>query len=215
LGTPATINRRIAAMSSFFDYAVSEEIIESNPAAKVKRPLVSNAPTNYLSDAQLKAFISTAFEASPRDHAAAWLLGNGGMRVSELIGAQIQDLVEIRGHRVLVVTVKGNRQREIPLAPPAWDAIQSAIWDRTEGTILLTESGEPMNRCQADRMVRRLARAAGIEMKISPHTLRHSAATSMLAAKADIRSVQKALGHASPSTTERYLHLLTDLDASP
>jgi len=213
--SPATVARRLASVASFYNYAMDESIIANNPAERVKRPKVSpESGTAWLSAEEVGRFIDAARE-NARDYATSWLLALG-LRVQEVCDANAEDLTNRQGHRLLNVTGKGGRLRSVPLPPSAVDAIEMVLDGRESGPLSPSLSGEPQNRHQITRMVKRLARAASLDVRTTtPHVLRHSAAVAMLSTTRDIRATQRALGHASADTTERYLHSIEDLDSSP
>ena len=140
-----------------------------------------------------------------RDHALISLLAINGLRVSEALGANIEALGIERGHRTLTVVRKGGKTVVIPLAPrTARAAIDLAIGERVEGPIFLSTSGDRLDRHAAWRIVRRLARNAGINKPVGPHTLRHAFITAALDAGVPLRDVQEAASHADPRATMRY-----------
>jgi len=147
-----------------------------------------------------------------RDHALASLLGLNGLRVSEALNANIDDLGFERGHYVLQIIRKGGKRATVPLAPRTARAVQLYIDGRTGGPIFLGEHGQRMDRHAADRTVKRLARQAGINKRISPHSLRHSFITAALDAGVALRDVQDAASHADPRTTIRYDRARHSLD---
>jgi integrase len=150
------------------------------------------------------ALMGAAEAAGTRDLALVSLLMLNGLRVSEAIELRIEDLTTERGHRIIRVKGKGGKQRTTPLPPPVVAAIEATISKRTGGPIILSNQGTAMDRFQASRVIRRLARRARIQKKISPHSLRHTFVTLALEAGAPIHVVQDAAGHASPETTRRY-----------
>jgi integrase/recombinase XerD len=131
------------------------------------------------------------------------LLAINGLRISEALGADVDDLGLERGHRTLTVLRKGGKLVTIPLAPRTARAIDLAIGERLDGPIFLRADGQRMDRHSAGRIVRRVARRAGLA-KISPHTLRHAFITAALDAGVPLRDVQEAASHADPRTTMRY-----------
>jgi integrase len=135
-----------------------------------------------------------------------------GLRVSEALGADIDDLDVDRGHRTLRIVRKGGMQATIPLAPRTARALDLYIGERVTGPIFLGAAGGRMNRYAADRTVKRLARRAGITKRISPHNLRHSFITAALVAGVQLRDVQQAASHADPRTTMRYDRARQSLD---
>jgi integrase len=140
------------------------------------------------------------------------LLTINGLRISEALGADIDQLGLERGHRTLTVLRKGGKIVTIPLAPGTARAIDLAIGERVDGPIFLRADGRRMDRHAAGRIVGRVAKRAGIEKKISPHTLRHAFITAALDAGVPLRDVQEAASHADPRTTMRYDRARVSLD---
>ncbi len=140
------------------------------------------------------------------------LLVLNGLRVSEATGADIEALGIERGHRTLVITRKGGKVVTIPLAPRTARAIDLAIGERCQGPIFLTLDGRRLDRHGDGRIVRRVARRAGITKPVGPHTLRHAFITAALDAGVPLRDVQEAASHADPRTTMRYDRARASLD---
>src|SRR6185437_4570244 len=132
------------------------------------------------------------------------LLALNGLRVSEATGASIEALGVERGHRTVVVTRKGGKVVTVPLAPRTARAIDLAIDERSDGRVFLTANGRRLDRHGAGRIVRRVARRAGITKPVGPHTLRHAFIAAALDAGVSLRDVQEAASHADPRTTVRY-----------
>ena len=130
------------------------------------------------------------------------LLALNGLRVSEALGADIGDYGLERGHHTLRITRKGGTPALIPMAPRTARTVYQAVGDREEGPIFV-HNGHRMERHHAARIIRRLPRQAGIDKKISPHSLRHSFITAALDAGVPLRDVQEAASHADPRTTMR------------
>jgi site-specific recombinase XerD len=144
------------------------------------------------------------------------LLGLLGLLIFEATGADIADLGEEHGHRVLRVCGKGTKVVLVPLPPGVGRAIDRAIALRDRGPILLNTRGARMDRHAATRRLRHLADAAGIQVtRAHPHMLRHTFVTTMLDAGADLRDVQIAARHADPRTTMRYDRARNNLDRHP
>jgi integrase/recombinase XerD len=135
-----------------------------------------------------------------------------GLRVSEATGANIEHLGLERGPRTLTITRKGGKVVPIPLAPRTARAIDPAIGERTDGPMFLTDDGQRLDRHGAGRIVRKVARRAGIAKAITPHTLRHAFITAALDAGVPLRDVQEAASHADPRTTMRYDRARGSLD---
>jgi site-specific recombinase XerD len=201
----STVARRLSTLASFYRYCHVEGILRRNPAANVRRPKVDHeSRTLGLDRNELGALLVQAGLGSARDHALISLLALNGLRISEALGADIDDLDMDRGHRTLMILRKGGKHVTIPLAPRTARALDLYIGERTVGPIFTTVDGRRMDRSAADRMVKRLARRAGITKRISPHSLRHSFITAALDAGVPLRDVQEAASHADPRTTMRY-----------
>lgn len=171
----ATIARGLCTITSLYRYAVEEGLIERSPAAHVRRPRLdyeSNA--TGLDRNEVGAMLVAAGLVGASDHALISLLALNGLRVSEAIGADIEQLGLERGHRTLVVLRKGGKTVTVPLAPRTARAIDLVIGERSEGPILLARDGHRLDRHGAARIVRRTARRAGINKRVGPHTLRHA-----------------------------------------
>ena len=144
------------------------------------------------------------------------MLGLLGLRIFGATAADITDLGEEHGHRVLRVCGKGTKVVLIPLPPAVGRAIDRAIGPRTRGPILLKSRGTRMDRHVATRRLRHLAQSAGVRItKPHPHMLRHTFVTTMLDAGVDLRDVQIAARHADPRTTMRYDRARKNLDRHP
>ena len=201
----STICRRISTVACFYKWCTEEDILSKNPAAHIRRPKPDSESTTLgLDRNELGAFLVQAGLSNPRDHALAALLAMNGLRVSEACNANIEDLAIERGHQTLVVFRKGGHHELIPLAPRTARTVLLAVGERREGPILLRKDGRRLDRCAAYRIVKRLARRAGIAHRVSPHSIRHAAVTAVLDAGVDIRDAQIFAGHADPRTTIHY-----------
>ncbi|NUU22089.1 MAG: tyrosine-type recombinase/integrase, partial [Streptomycetaceae bacterium] len=204
----ATRARRLAAVSSLYVYAVDTGVLSVNPVAAVKRPKVSqdHSPTLGLTADQGRAVLAAGEAESPRTGALVALLLLGALRVSEACAARAEHLGVDRGHRVLTVHGKGGTARQLALVPRLAHALDVQLAGRDTGFVLVTRTGRPWDRAEAWRAVRRIATRAGVPHadRISPHSLRHTAATLALEAGAPLHRVQDLLGHADPRTTRRY-----------
>lgn len=200
----STVGRRLSTVSMFYRWCCDEELIGKNPAANVRRPKIpQDSPTLGLDRQELGQFLVEAEIAGPRDHALACLLGLNGLRVSEACGTNIEAIGFERGHRTLTVDRKGGKRAVMPLAPRTSRA--------TGGPILLGNHGR-LDRFEAYRIVKRLAKRSGINHKISPHSLRHAFITNALDAGCTLRDVQEGASHSDPRTTSRYDRHRVSLD---
>jgi len=179
----------------------------------VRRPKVRPESTmTGLDRNELGMFLVEAGLSNTRDHALACLLALNGLRVSEALGADIGDMGLERGHHTLRIIRKGGKSELIPMAPRTARTVYLAVGDREDGPIFLNNHGSRMDRHHAARVVRRLAKRAGIDKNISPHSLRHSFITVALDAGVPLRDVQEAASHADPRTTMRYDRARRSLD---
>ena len=166
----ATVARRLCTVAGFYRYAEQEALLERSPAAHVRRPRLDyESHATGLDRNEVGALLVAAGLASAREHALVSLLAINGLRVSEALGADIEALGLERGHRTLTVVRKGGKVATSPLAPRTARAIDLAVGERVEGPIFLGHNGERLDRHAAWRIVRRLARQAGINKPVGPH----------------------------------------------
>lgn len=213
---PASRARRLAGVKAFFRFLTRRKVIEVNPARRVKTPkLPQRLPRAVPVD---EAFaLMEAPDAQKvlglRDMAMLEVLYGGGLRVSELCGLDLKDL-DVRARTVRVLG-KGNKERVCPLHEGAVEAVQTWLERRGEllakparkqdpAALFLNFRGGRLTARSVERHLDRYVAQLGLNRKMSPHALRHSFATHLLAGGADIRSIQELLGHASLSTTQRY-----------
>lgn len=209
----ATVARMVTAVSSFYIYAGRHTGgIVTNPVTLIERPVVdTSSRTLGLSRAEVDVLREKAREKGPREYAMVQLLLGTGLRVSELCRADTRDVTTDIGRDVLLVTRKGGKRGRVPLPPGVLRALRMYVGDR-HGPLFLLDNGRRMTRRMVDYHVTTLAAAAGIKKRISPHSLRHTAATLALDAGASLRDVQVQLGHARPDTTARYDRARRELD---
>jgi len=174
----ATVAQRLATLAGFYRYAVQEGALPHSPVAHVRRPSVArDSQTLGLDREETVRFLAAAEGASARDHALSCLLILNGLRVSEACTADVADLRMERAHRVLAVVGKGDQHTLVPLAPRTVRAIDAALGGRTDGPLLVSNTGGRLDRHDAARIVARLARRAGLAKHITPHSLRHTMVT--------------------------------------
>ncbi|MEV6369739.1 tyrosine-type recombinase/integrase [Micromonospora musae] len=231
--TPASVARKLSALSSWYDFLAKLRAVDANPVAGADRPRVDrdHSATVGLTPEEVDALLAAAeAETGPtasRNRAAVALLADLGLRVGELVSLDVTDLGAERGHRSVRFTGKGGRQRRRALTPGTSYAVDDYLAQRAAATgvpvteltgpLLVTGSGGRLDRHAVFRLVRRLARAAGIPAwaKLSPHSLRHAFATTARAEGVPLEDVQDAMGHADPRTTRRYDRDRHNLDRDP
>lgn len=215
---PSTVSRRLSVVIGFYRTCVIDGVLEHSPADYVRRPHVPpESPTLGLSHLQFEAMLSTARDSSnPNDFALVAMLGLLGLRIFEATGADIQNLGESHGHRVLKVCGKGTKVVLVPLPPAVARALDRAVGNRETGPILRSRTGHRMDRHCATRRLHQLAQQARVMTpRMHPHMLRHTFVTTMLDAGVDLRDVQIAARHADPRTTMRYDRARNNLDRHP
>ena len=214
-GAPATVARKLAALSSFYRYALADGVVGRNPVETVVRPKIDadHSATQGLTREQAKALLAAAVADGPRSHALVSLLIFTGIRVSEALNASTPDYGHDAGHRTLSIQRKGGKASKIAIPAPAVEALNRYLnttgAEMVAGTggslpLFTTATGKPWGRSEVFRTVQRLAREAGIEGKITPHSLRHTFATIALDSGTALHDLQDSMGHADPRTTRRY-----------
>ncbi|HLE16776.1 MAG TPA: tyrosine recombinase XerC, partial [Syntrophales bacterium] len=209
-----TISRKMAAIRAFFKYLLREGRVSANPAELVHAPAPEKYIPTVLSVDEILTVLNVEFKDEPlemRDRAIMELFYSTGIRLSELAGLNIEDinfpqrLIKIRG--------KGRKERIVPVGGPALSSIQSYLKRRdnllknhpdSDSPLFLNNNGGRLTARSVARVVDRVVQRSGIGRKISPHALRHSFATHMMDAGADLRAIQELLGHESLSTTQKY-----------
>ena len=210
-----TVSRRLSVVAGFYRTYVIDGVLEHSPADYVRRPTVpSESPTLGRTHLQFGAMLTAARQsANPFDFTLACLLGLLGLRIFETVGADIDDLGEEHGHRVLRVRGKVVL---VPLPPAVSRAVDRAADDRLTGPLLLNRRVVRMDRHATTRRLRHLAAQAGVRLpRMHPHMRQHTFVTTMLDAGVDLRDVQIAARHADPRTTMRYDRARKNLDRHP
>lgn len=230
---PATVARKLSALSSWYTFLVKLGVLAANPVAGADRPRVSrdHSSTVGLTPQEVDALLAAAeADTGPmavRNRAVVTLLADLGLRVGELLSLDVTDLGQEQGHRTIRFVGKGGRARRRALTPGAIRALDAYLMARATaegispeqltGPLFVTASGARLDRHAVFRLVRRLARTAGIPAwaRLSPHSLRHAFATSARAEGVPLEDVQDAMGHADPRTTRRYDRDRHNLDRDP
>ena len=213
-----SIVRHLAALSSYYRRAAAEEVTtRPNPVPIGELPKVdSESSQPYLTPHELRRLIATADADGPRSSALVALLAMACLRVSEALGANVEDLtVGQQGVRFLRVRRKGGRVVHVPLPPPVWERVAPLVAGRKQGPLLATSSGGRWDRKAAWETMRRLGREAGIVAPIGPHTLRHAYITRGHELQIPVAALQDAAGHASVNTTRGYDRSRFDPDRHP
>lgn len=205
--------RMLSGIRSFFNYLLLNDEIQSSPAEDISAPKAGRTLPDVLTTDEIDRLISSIevdTVKGRRDRAIVEVLYSCGLRVSELITLRVSDLFFGEGY--IRVIGKGDKQRLVPISDLARERISLYLDERkaaksNEEVLFLNNRGKQLTRVMIFTILRRAALRAGIEKKISPHTLRHSFATHLLEGGAGIRQVQELLGHESILTTEIYTHL--------
>lgn len=212
---PATLARRLSALKSLFAFALRQKLCAENPAAGIRAPKLGKRLPKTLPQHQTQALLETTnrkFDA--RELALLAFLYGCGLRVSEVVGVNLNDLSLNFRQKIGEVRVlgKGNKERIVPLPEVAVELIES--WLKARGNLLpkedalfLNKFGKRLSVRSVQRMLKSRALETGADMSITPHKLRHSFATDMLSGGANLRTIQQFLGHASLATTEHYTHV--------
>ena len=196
-----------------------EQAMERDPTELLDSPKQGSYLPDFLEEQEVDAMeqsIDLSQPQGPRNLAIIETLYSCGLRVSELCALRLSQIE--RGDGVIRVIGKGNKERLVPIGEQALHAIDNYLPIRAAGrllpeagdTLFISRTGLGIRRVMVFLIVRRAAEAAGIQKKVTPHTLRHSFATSLVRGGADLRVVQAMLGHASIVTTELYTHLTQD-----
>lgn len=205
---PASIQRRMSCVRSFYRWALREERITRSPAERLTPPKVQRPLPRVLEVDEASRLVEGPLRA--RDRAVLEVAYGAGLRVSEVQKLDVEDLD--RDHGLIRVRAgKGRKDRVAPLGGPAWAAIDALLQAEgiTTGALFRNDRGARLTVRSLYAIVEQAATAANIS-HVHPHALRHSFATHLLGAGADIRSIQEMLGHASLSTTQRYTQVELD-----
>ena len=207
--------RVLSGIRAFYRYLLTDGEIDENPSSLIESPKSGLKLPEVLSVEEIDRIVEAIDLSRPDGHrnkAIIETLYGCGLRVSELVGLRLTDIHASEGY--VNVTGKGNKQRLVPISNKALKEIDLYRIDRSrlqviynENIVFLNRRGRKLTRAMIFTIVRDLAGKAGIMKKISPHTFRHSFATHMIEAGADLRAVQEMLGHESIITTEIYTHI--------
>ena len=210
---PRTLARKLSAIRSFFRFLHRESLIKSNPAILLMSPKLDKVLPKFLSEEEMIKFIespSTEKISDKRDRAILETLYSTGIRVSELVGLDINN-IDMIGN-IAKVSGKGKKERLVPIGNKAILTIKNYLDSREKqsNALFLNKNGGRLTDRGIRNVVNKHIANVSITTNISPHTLRHSFATHLLNRGADLRSVQELLGHVNLSTTQIYTHVTTD-----
>ena len=216
-GLAATsIRRSQSALRAYFGYLAAEGLVPGDPTDRMERPATAKKLPEFLTQDEAARVVEAVDPDSPaywRDRAVLELLYATGMRVSELVGLSLGDID--LDHGSCLVFGKGGKERLVPVGAVALEVVRRYLGTirpeldrgRARGAFFLNGRGTRLSRMSIWTIVTRAGARAGIDRRISPHTLRHSCATHLLEGGADLAAVQELLGHADISTTQVYTHL--------
>ncbi|MBQ7585177.1 MAG: tyrosine recombinase XerC [Desulfovibrionaceae bacterium] len=213
-----SIARKLAAVRSYFSYLERQEVLANDPSREVHNPKQIKTEPKILNVDQIFALLDDNPATTPlekRDVALAELLYGSGLRISEALGLEVQD---IQGQNCIKVMGKGSKERIVPLSDRSkerlkeWLLVRGEVVQSREQALFVGARGKRLDRREAQRIIHKLCTKAGLDFEVSPHSLRHSFATHLLGNGADLRSVQELLGHSRLSTTQIYTQVdLSDL----
>jgi integrase/recombinase XerD len=213
---PTSIRRNVSALRTYFRFLMAEGIVTRDPSERIDTPRAWRTLPEVLTVAEVELLLAAPTFDEPlafRDRAILELAYGAGLRVSEWITLGVRDVLV--ADRLVRVFGKGSKERVVPIGRTAIGAV--AVYLRElrprlehgegKGMLFLNARGTPLSRMGAWKILRKYVEKAGIQKRVSPHTLRHSFATHLLEGGADLRAVQEMLGHADISTTQIYTHV--------
>jgi integrase/recombinase XerC len=211
-----TMSRKVTALKTFFNYLLREGMVKNNPAEMIQAPRGEKYIPVFLSIDEMEALLKT--EGTPgevllREKAIVELFYSSGVRLSELLGLNMGDIDFSQG--LMKVRGKGRKERIVPIGDPALAALRDYIESRgdlsgggrhrgSNDPVFAGKKGVRLNARTVARILDKMVVMSGLKRKISPHVLRHTFATHMMEAGADLRAIQELLGHESLSTTQKY-----------
>jgi integrase/recombinase XerD len=216
---PATLQRKVACLRSFYRHLRRQGTLEDDPTAHLRAPRQTRKLPQVLSRDEVARLLAQPNGTEPaalRDRALLEVMYACGLRASEATGLDVGDVDLEDG--ILRARGKGSKERLVPVGSAAGRALTTYLQrgrpklagDRMEPRLFLNHRGAGLTRQGLYKIVQRHARSAGLASKMSPHTLRHTFATHLLAGGCDLRSLQEMLGHADIATTQLYTHLSAD-----
>ena len=212
----ASIRRAVSAIRTYYGFLAGEGRLQDDPSDRLESPRRGRTLPETLSVLEIEALLGAPSVDQPlawRDRALLELAYGAGLRVSELCGLALTDL--LLTENLVRIFGKGGKERLVPIGRSVIGAVSVYLHTvrpeldrgKSKGRVLLNARGQPLSRVGAWDIVKRATQRAGIEKRVTPHTLRHSFATHLLEGGADLRAVQEMLGHADLSTTQIYTHV--------
>jgi integrase/recombinase XerD len=216
---PATLQRKIACMRSFYRHLRRDQILSSDPTSELRAPRSRGRLPKVLTRDEIQRLLQQPRGTSPaalRDRALLETMYACGLRASEAITIEVRQLDLDEG--ILRARGKGSKERLVPIGSKAVESLRvyldkgrpRLVGVRDEPRVFVNVRGGALSRQGLYKIVQRHAKSAGLEQRMSPHTLRHTFATHLLAGGCDLRSLQEMLGHADIGTTQIYTHLSAD-----
>lgn len=212
----SSATRKLSAIRAYFGFLLGEGVIDADPTDRIEAPRSARPLPDVLSVAEMERILDSVDPQRTlafRDVAMLETMYGAGLRVSELIGLLVRDVLPEEG--MVRVLGKGSKERLVPLGDRAMVALRRYFRDlrprldrgQSRGVVFLNYRGRPLSRMGAWRIVRTYVELANIGRRVTPHTFRHTFATHLLEGGADLASVQEMLGHADIATTQIYTHL--------
>jgi len=210
---PRTLARKLSALRSFFKFLHKENLIQENPAVLLMTPKLDKTLPKFLSEKDMTTLLEFPLkntDSDKRDRAILETLYSSGMRVSELVGLNVESVDPFSNSAK--VEGKGKKERLVPLGDKAVKAIRDYLDCRLQHNraLFLNKNGTRLTDRSVRNIINKRLLEASLQLHISPHMLRHSFATHLLDRGADLRSVQELLGHSNLSTTQIYTHVTTE-----
>jgi len=213
---PRSVARIISGLKTFYKKQIIDEVMGSNPMQNIETPKLSKKLPDVLDYEDIRAMMESidfSKRSGERDKLIVMLMYGSGLRVSELVTLTINDIYVDEGF--VKVLGKGNKERLVPFGEKTINQLghyllqyrEKVAKTKSKNILILNQRGTSLSRVFVFKLIKALASKAGIQKSISPHTLRHSFATTLIEAGADLRAVQQMLGHESITTTEIYTHL--------
>lgn len=214
----ASVARKLASLRSFFQYWVKKGAVDNNPAKDVASPKVPRRLPTFLSIDEIFRLLDGPKGKNPlilRDKAILELLYASGLRVSELVGLDVNQIDF--DENIIRIIGKGDKERVVPVGEKARDAMKNYLEARTgiltddnNLAVFVNRRGGRLTPRSVERLIQKYIKACGINKRVTPHVIRHTFATHLLNSGADLRGIQELLGHASLSTTQKYTHVTVD-----